>query len=210
MAVGTAGVPRNPASGVPCYPGRRCRLCSETGDEMGALNTREEREREIEALRASISPLSAASLRISECPDLETVLHYALEPLCQRAHQSPSNSALGGAGGGVVWVNSLQRLGYSHGWFTLMTTTTLLSQRAEPSPVWLGDFPETPHWTRNDTEFPRLKRQSEARFRLACPPLVRRNGAQYERGAGGGFLRWAILSHSCGPSPSTTSPTMAP
>ena len=46
---------------------------------MGALNTHEERKREIEALRASISRLSAANLRISESPDLETVLGEALE-----------------------------------------------------------------------------------------------------------------------------------
>ena len=56
---------------------------------MGALNTHEEREREIEAPRASISRLSAANLRISESPDLETVLHEALEPLRQSVHQIP-------------------------------------------------------------------------------------------------------------------------
>ena len=44
---------------------------------MGALSTHEEPEREIEALRASISRLSAANLGISESPDLETVLHEA-------------------------------------------------------------------------------------------------------------------------------------
>ena len=43
------------------------------------MNTHDERKREIEALRASISRLSAANLRISESPDLETVLHEALE-----------------------------------------------------------------------------------------------------------------------------------
>ena len=53
---------------------------------MGALNTREEGEREIKALRTSISRLSAANLRISESPDLETVLHEAQEPLRQGVH----------------------------------------------------------------------------------------------------------------------------
>ena len=33
----------------------------------------------------------------------------------------------------------------------------------------VGDSHETPHWTRDNMEFPRLMRQSEARLRLACP-----------------------------------------
>ena len=49
--------------------------------------------------------------------------------------------------------------------------------------VW--DFPETPHQTRDNTDCPRLLRKSEARLRLACPPLARRNGAPHETGAGG-------------------------
>ena len=53
---------------------------------MGALNTREEGEGEIEELRASISRLSATNLRISDSPDLETVLHEALEPRRQGVH----------------------------------------------------------------------------------------------------------------------------
>ena len=49
------------------------------------------------------------------------------------------------------------------------------------------DFPETPHQTRDNTDFPRPLRKSEARLRLACPPppLAWRNGAPHERGAGG-------------------------
>ena len=47
------------------------------------------------------------------------------------------------------------------------------------------DFPETPHLTRDDTDSPRPLRKSEARLRLACPPLARRNGTPHERGAGG-------------------------
>ena len=75
-AVGTAAVPRNPASGVPWCP---CRLRSEAEEEMGALNTHEERKREIEVAQAAISRLSTANLRISRSPDLETGLREALE-----------------------------------------------------------------------------------------------------------------------------------
>ena len=49
----------------------------------------------------------------------------------------------------------------------------------------VGDFPETPHWTRNDKHFPRPLRINEARLCLAGPPSVRRNGAPQERSAGG-------------------------
>jgi len=47
-------------------------------------------------------------------------------------------------------------------------------------------FPGTSDWTRDNADFAPRKRHNEARLRLACLPLVRRNGAQYERGAGGG------------------------
>ena len=51
-------------------------------------------------------------------------------------------SASGGQGRGVVWVATLQRGGGSPRWLTrwptLLTTTTLLSQRAPPSLVWSG------------------------------------------------------------------------
>ena len=110
MAVfGTAIVPRNSASGVPWYPRRRCRLQSEVGEEMGALNTHEEREREIEALRASISRLSAANLRFSKSPDLEPSRKRRWNPFAR----GPLNSASGGQGRGVVWVATLQR-GVAH------------------------------------------------------------------------------------------------
>ena len=61
------------------------------------------------------------------------------------------------------------------------TTTTPFSQRAEPLAVVVGDFPETPHQTRDNTDFPHPLRISEARLRLACPPLARLNGAPHER-----------------------------
>ena len=51
--------------------------------------------------------------------------------------------------------------------------------------VVVRDFPETPHQTRDNTDSPRRLRKSEARLRLACRPLVRRNGAPHERGVGG-------------------------
>ena len=47
------------------------------------------------------------------------------------------------------------------------------------------DLPETAHQTRDNTDFPRPPRKSEARLRLACPPLARRNRAPHGRGAGG-------------------------
>ena len=49
----------------------------------------------------------------------------------------------------------------------------------------VGDFAEAPHQTRDNTDFPRVMRPSEARLRLAGPPPSRRNGAPHERGAGG-------------------------
>ena len=51
--------------------------------------------------------------------------------------------------------------------------------------VVVSGIPESVHQTRDDTDFPRRLRNSEARLRLAGPPPVRRNGAPYERGAGG-------------------------
>ena len=51
-------------------------------------------------------------------------------------------SASLGQGRGVVWVTRLQRWGGSRRWLTrwrtLWNTTRLLSQRAEPSPLWSG------------------------------------------------------------------------
>ena len=53
------------------------------------LNTHPEPEREIEELRASVSRLSVANLRVSESPDIETVLREAPESLRQGVHQIP-------------------------------------------------------------------------------------------------------------------------
>ena len=52
--------------------------------------------------------------------------------------------------------------------------------------VVVRGIPETPHWTRDITDFPRPLRKSEARLRLACPPPAGRGGVAQERGAGGG------------------------
>ena len=46
----------------------------------------------------------------------------------------------------------------------------------------VGDFPETLHQTRDNTDFPRPLRKSEARLRLACPPSL---GATARRTGGG-------------------------
>ena len=64
------------------------------------------------------------------------------------------------------------------------THSAFLSE-GEALPVVVPDFHETPHQTRDNTDFPRRLRKGEARLRLACPPLARRNGAPHERGAGG-------------------------
>ena len=47
-------------------------------------------------------------------------------------------------------------------------------------------FSETPHWKRDNTDFPRPLRPTEARLRLACPPPASCGGVAQERGAGGG------------------------
>ena len=69
--------------------------------------------------------------------------------------------------------------------FMFSTTTTLFSEGGALAVV-VRDFSETPHGTRDNTDFPCPMRKSEARRRLACPPLARRDGAPHERGAGGG------------------------
>ena len=78
-------------------------------------------------------------------------------------------SASGGQGDAAVSVNTLQRPGYSPGWCTLLTTTTLLSEGVVLAVV-VRDFHETPHQKRDNTDCPRLMRQSEARLRLARSP----------------------------------------
>ena len=60
---------------------------------MGAMNTHEERAREIEALLAAISRLSAATVRIRESPVLETVLHEAMEGARLLPAAAPSRSS---------------------------------------------------------------------------------------------------------------------
>ena len=56
-------------------------------------------------------------------------------------------SASGGQGRGVVWVATFPMGGGSHRWLTkwltLLTTPTLLSQRAKSSPSWSRLCPET-------------------------------------------------------------------
>ena len=52
--------------------------------------------------------------------------------------------------------------------------------------IVVEDFFQTPHLARDNKDFPRLMRKSDARLRLACPLLARRGGAPHERGAGGG------------------------
>ena len=44
-------------------------------------------------------------------------------------------------------------------------------------------FSEMPHWRRDNTDFPRPLRPTDARLRLACPPPAGRGGAPHGRGA---------------------------
>ena len=67
----------------------------------------------------------------------------------------------------------------------ISTTTTPFSQRAGPPAVVVGDFPETLHGTRDNTDFPSRLRKNGARLRLARPPPTRRGGAPHGRAAGG-------------------------
>ena len=53
------------------------------------MNGHNGQRKEIEVLRACISWVGAANLRISESPDLTTVLREALEPLGQAVRQFP-------------------------------------------------------------------------------------------------------------------------
>ena len=67
-------------------------------------------------------------------------------------------------------------------------------------PVVVRDFPETPHQTRDDTDFPRPLRKSEARLRLACPlspgaPARRTRGVLVE---GATPLFWTLVRHRVG------------
>ena len=59
------------------------------------------------------------------------------------------------------------------------------SLRGHSFTVVVPGMPETPHQTRDDTDFPCRLWKSEAKLRLACPPHARRNGAPHERGADG-------------------------
>lgn len=54
------------------------------------MNGHNERQQKIETLRACISQLGKANLRISESPDLETVLSEALKPLSRIDRRFPT------------------------------------------------------------------------------------------------------------------------
>ena len=56
----------------------------------------------------------------------------------------------------------------------------------KPLATVVEDFFQTRHQARDNKDFLRLMRKSDARLRLACPLLARRGGAPHERGAGGG------------------------
>ena len=65
------------------------------------------------------------------------------------------------------------------------TTTTLLSRRAEPSPLWFETFPKG-RIRRGKTRISRIRYGKTMRVcALRVPPFVRRNRAPHERAAGG-------------------------
>ena len=66
--------------------------------------------------------------------------------------------------------------------------------------VVVGEFPETPHQTRDNTDFSRLMRQSEARLRIACPPRAarRRAASEGEMVVGATPEFWPLMRHGAG------------
>ena len=66
-----------------------------------------------------------------------------------------------------------------------LTTTTLFSQRAEPSPLSFGTFPKR-RMGRGITRISRVRCENAKRGGASRPPLARRVGAPHERGDGGG------------------------
>ena len=68
----------------------------------------------------------------------------------------------------------------------LLTPTTLLSQRAEPSPLWCGTFPKR-RIGRGTTRISRIRCGKKKRGCASrVPPSPGAAGAPHERGAGGG------------------------
>ena len=66
----------------------------------------------------------------------------------------------------------------------ILTTTTLISQRAEPTPLWSGlSRNAASDAGRHGFLATVAEKRSEAAPRVS--PLARRNGAPHERGAGG-------------------------
>ena len=94
-------------------------------------------------------------------------------------------SAYGGQGRGVVWVATLQSGGGARRWLTrwltLLTTATLLSQRAKPSPLWSRLCPET-RIGRGLARIARVLRgKAPCGAGIACPPpRTARRGAAPE------------------------------
>ena len=88
--------------------------------------------------------------------------------------------ASGGHADAVRWAATFPTGGWRSNMAAILLRTTPFSQRANPLAVVVGVFPETLHQTRDNTDFPRPLRKSEARLRLACPPprLAQRRAAR--------------------------------
>ena len=101
------------------------------------------------------------------------------------AQDGSTISASGGRGRGVVEVATLQSGGGARRWLTrwrtLLTTATLLSQRAKPSPLWSRLCPET-RIGRGLARIARVLRgKAPCGAGIACPPpRTARRGAALE------------------------------
>ena len=119
---------------------------------------------------------------------------------------------LRGQGRGVVWVNILQRPGYSPGWRTLSIPTTVLSQRAEPSPLWLETFTKR-RTGRGTTSISRIRcDQAKRGCASPAPPspgaAARRTGGVLVVGATPYF--WPLMRHGAGAGYSCLYSSLAP
>ena len=79
----------------------------------------------------------------------------------------------------------------------LLTTTTLLSQSATPSPLWFGIFPKRGIGRGITSIFRVLCDKAKRGCASHVPPLARRAGPPHETGDGGGSDPpfWTLVRH---------------
>ena len=157
-----------PASGLPQYPGNDYRANLDLSEgvrprwlwAIGGVHP------DLRANNAHGCPVShllrvrrPAVPGISEVCGILSEYEQRFQLYGSNQERRTSISASGGQGRGVVWVTTLQTGGGAHRWLTrwrtLLTATTLLSQRAEPSLLGSGTFPK-PRIRRGTTRIPRV------------------------------------------------------